>query len=59
MSRCSSIFVYVPAKSNPKLPSFASMREENWPPTRRSTVAAVVCQSSDAAFHCLIASGEV
>jgi hypothetical protein len=45
------MFVYVPAKSNPALPSFASMREEKAPPTRKSTVDAVVCQSSDAAFQ--------
>src|SRR4051812_10838326 len=54
-----TIFVYVPAKSNPMLPSLASMRDENWPPTRRSSEAAVVCQSSDAAFHCLMSSGVV
>src|SRR3954447_8908858 len=41
------------------LPSFASIRDENWPPARRSTVAAVVCQSSEAAFHCLMSSGVV
>src|SRR5215217_975902 len=35
------------------------MRDENWPPTRRSTVEAVVCQSSDAAFHRLMSSGVV
>src|SRR4051812_46759515 len=35
------------------------MRDENAPPTRKSTVAAVVCQSSDAAFHCLMSSGVV
>jgi len=35
------------------------MREENAPPSRKSTVAAVVCQSSDAAFHCLMSSGVV
>lgn len=42
-----------------KLPSFASMREENAPPSRRSTLAAVVCQSAEAAFHCLISPGVV
>src|SRR4029077_9307239 len=47
------------AKSNPMLPSFASMREEKAPPVRKSTLAAVVCQSSDAAFHCLMFSGVV
>src|SRR3954453_3928484 len=41
------------------LPSLASMRDENVPPTGRSTAAAVVCQSSDAAFHCLMSSGVV
>src|SRR6266853_6535711 len=41
------------------LPSLASMRDEKAPPTRKSTVAPVVCQSSDAAFHCLISSGVV
>ena len=51
--------MYIPAKSKPTLPSFASMRDENWPPTRRSTVEAVVCQSSDAAFHRLMSSGLV
>ena len=51
--------VYVPAKSKPMLPSFASMREENAPPSRRSTVAFVVCQSGDAAFHCVMSSGVV
>ena len=35
------------------------MRDENAPPGRRSTVAAVGCQSSDAAFHGVIASGGV
>ena len=29
---------YVPQKSKPKLPSLASIREENVPPTRKSTV---------------------
>src|SRR5688572_2441895 len=33
------------------------MRAENLPPSRRSTVLAVVCQSSEAAFHCLTSSG--
>jgi hypothetical protein len=33
------------------LPSLASMREEKAPPSRKSTEAAVVCQSSDAAFQ--------
>ena len=32
------------------LPSLASMRDENTPPTRRSTVADTVCQSAEAAF---------
>jgi hypothetical protein len=41
------------------LPSLASMREEKTPPTRKSTVAAGVCQSSEAAFHCLMSSGVV
>jgi hypothetical protein len=35
------------------------MRDENAPPGRRSTVAVVVCQSSDAAFHRVIAAGVV
>jgi len=35
------------------------MREEKAPPTRKSTAAVVVCQSSDAAFHCLMLSGVV
>src|SRR5437879_9004203 len=41
------------------LPSFASMRDEKEPPARRSTDALVVCQSSDAVFHCLMSSGVV
>src|SRR6185295_17025907 len=41
------------------LPSFASMRDENAPPSRKSTVAKVVCQSSEAEFHCLMSSGVV
>src|SRR5690606_441245 len=59
ISSCLTMFVYVPAKSKPMLPSFASILDEKAPPTRRSTVAAVVCQSSDAAFHCLMSSGVV
>ena len=43
----------------PNDPSFASMREQNLPPTFRSTVEAVVSQTADAAFHALISSGEV
>ena len=53
----STIFGYVPAKSKPMLPSLASIRELKAPPSRKSTVAAVVCQSSDAAFHCLMSAG--
>jgi hypothetical protein len=35
------------------LPSFASIRDENIPPTRKSTVALVVCQSSfDVVWRC-------
>src|SRR5690606_27576331 len=49
--------VYVPEKSKPPLPSLASMRERKVPPSRRSTVLSVVCQSSDAAFHCLMSAG--
>src|SRR5689334_690834 len=41
------------------LPSLASMREEKAPPSRRSTVALVVCQSSDAAFHFIMSAGVV
>ena len=48
-----------PSEMNPMLPSLASIREENLPPSRRSTEAAVVCQSSDAAFHFLMSSGVV
>src|SRR5687767_15074464 len=33
------------------------MRAENLPPSRRSTVLRVVCQSSEALFHCLMSSG--
>jgi hypothetical protein len=32
---------------------------EAYSATRKSTVAAVVCQSSEAAFHCLMSSGVV
>ncbi len=39
------------------LPSLASMRDEKAPPTRKSTADLVVCQSSDAAFHCLMSPG--
>src|SRR5438128_11157868 len=39
------------------LPSLASMRDEKVPPTRKSTSDFVVCQSSLAAFHCLMSSG--
>lgn len=46
-----------PRKSKPAAPSSASMREENRPPGRRSTVDAVVCQSSDAACHCMMSAG--
>ncbi|WP_242651039.1 hypothetical protein [Yoonia tamlensis] len=41
------------------LPSLASIRDENLPPARKSTVAAVVCQSSEAAFHYIISAGVV
>jgi hypothetical protein len=37
----------------------ASIRDEKDPPTRRSTAALVVCQSSDAVFHTLMSSGVV
>src|SRR5688500_7442880 len=33
------------------------MRAENRPPSRKSTLLCVVCQSSEAAFHCLMSSG--
>ena len=51
--------LYVPPKSNPMLPSLASMREEKAPPTCKSTLAAVVCQSSEAAFHWVMWLGVV
>jgi hypothetical protein len=35
------------------------MRDENWPPGRRSTEAAVVCQSGEAVFQALMSSGDV
>jgi len=35
------------------------MREEKAPPTRRSTVEAVVCQSSEAAFQAMMSAGVV
>ena len=41
------------------LPSFASMRELNWPPSRKSTLARGVCQSGEAAFHCSMARGSL
>src|SRR5947209_13679576 len=41
------------------LPSLASIRDEKAPPTRKSTADLVVCQSSDAAFHWLMSSGEL
>ena len=59
MSRCGTTFVYSPSKSNPNEPSLASIREQNRPPGRRSTVAAVVCQSAEAAFQSLMSSGVV
>jgi hypothetical protein len=51
--------LYVPAKSKPKLPSLASMRDEKAPPTRKSTLALVVCQVSEAAFHLTMSEGDV
>src|SRR5690606_16638298 len=33
------------------------MRERKLPPSRRSTELWVVCQSSDAAFHCMMSPG--
>lgn len=51
--------VYSPAKSKPEDPSFASMRDENLPPSRRSTVLAVVCQSGEAVFQTWMSSGEL
>src|SRR5688572_17732810 len=33
------------------------MRELNLPPSRRSTVLCVVCQSSEAEFHCWMSAG--
>ena len=39
--------------------AFTLLRDENVPPSRRSTEAEVVCQSSEAAFHCLMSSGVV
>jgi hypothetical protein len=35
------------------------MRDEKAPPTRKSTVDWVVCQSSDAAFHWTMSAGVV
>jgi hypothetical protein len=43
----------------PEGPSLASIREENLPPGRRSTLEAVVCQSGDAVFQSLMSSGVV
>src|SRR6185503_8425052 len=44
-------------KSKPALPSFASMRAENSPPSRRSTALRVVCHVSWGVFHCTMSSG--
>ena len=55
----SSSIEYSPEKSNPAEPSIASIRDENFPATRRSPAAAVVCQSGDALFQALMSSGEL
>ena len=47
----------MPSKSKPALPSLACMREQNLPPSRRSTLARGVCHSGVAAFHCSMACG--
>src|SRR5690606_38154833 len=41
------------------LPSLASMRDENLPPTRKSFSAFGVCQSCDGLFHFTICPGSV
>ena len=51
--------MYSPAKSNPNDLSFAYIREENLPPSRRSTDAEVVCQSAEAVFQTMMSSGVV
>src|SRR5689334_2112651 len=48
---------YTPPKSKPILPSFASIRVLNFPPTRRSFSERGECQSGDALFHLVICSG--
>lgn len=53
------MLVYSPAKSNPKEPSLASIRDENLPPGLRSTVDEVVCQSGEAVFQAMMSSGVV
>src|SRR5687768_14757482 len=48
---------YTPSKSKPMLPSRASIREENFPPVRKSFSAFGVCHSSEALFHLVMCSG--
>src|SRR5687767_2279963 len=50
---------YTPLKSNPKLPSLASIRQLNLPPFLTSFSARGECQSSEAWFHFVICSGLV
>ncbi|MNL24846.1 hypothetical protein D3C87_1462970 [compost metagenome] len=47
----------MPPKSNPKLPSLASIRDVNAPPARRSFSALGVCQSSEALHHFMMSCG--
>lgn len=46
-------------KSNPVLPSFASILNKNLPPVFRSFCAFGVCQSGEALFHFMMCSGVV
>src|SRR5215207_9897949 len=50
---------YTPPKSDPKLPSLASILERNLPPTLKSFSDRGVCQSSEALFHFMMCSGAV
>jgi hypothetical protein len=49
----------MPPKSNPKLPSFASIRVMNLPPGLKSFSARGACQSSEALHHRVMCSGFV
>src|SRR5690606_40283765 len=57
ISLCNSTLSYIPSKSNPKLPSLASILFLNLPPTLRSFSLLGVCQLGSAAFHCIMSLG--